>query len=180
MTISSTETTHLLSVLKRRFEENMQRHPGMLWEDILPKLNTTHLLSLFQMENTGGEPDVIDWDGNDEIVFIDCSIESPQGRRSVCYDSEALDARKEHKPAHSAIEWAQEMGVELLNEDFYKRLQKLGAFDLKTSSWLQTDTEIRKLGGAIFGDRRYGRVFIYHNGAQSYYAARGFRTCLKL
>ena len=173
----------LLRALKARFEKHISRHPGLDWAQVQQKLeaNPEKLWSLNEMERTGGEPDVI---GVDEttgaVIFCDCSTESPQGRRSLCYDREALDGRKANKPAGSALDMAAVMGVELLTEEEYRQLQKLGKFDAKTSSWLQTPPEIRKLGGAIFGDRRYDHVFIYHNGADSYYGARGFRASLRV
>lgn len=173
----------LLELLKNRFEKNTHRHTEMNWSDVQNKLIKVpdKLWSLQEMENTGGEPDVIAYDQQkDEYLFVDCSPETPKGRRSLCYDREALEARKDHPPKNSAIDVAKEMGAELLTEEQYYELQKLGEFDLKTSSWLKTPDEIRQLDGAIFGDRRYGRVFIYHNGAQSYYAARGFRCCLRV
>lgn len=173
----------LLELLKNRFEKNTHRHTEMNWSDVQNKLIKVpdKLWSLQEMENTGGEPDVIAYDQQkDEYLFVDCSPETPKGRRSLCYDREALEARKDHPPKNSAIDVAKEMGAELLTEEQYYELQKLGEFDLKTSSWLKTPDEIRRLEGAIFGDRRYGRVFIYHNGAQSYYAARGFRCCLRV
>ncbi|KYQ80189.1 hypothetical protein AWW73_17115 [Acinetobacter lactucae] len=173
----------LLELLKNRFEKNTHRHTEMNWSDVQNKLIKVpdKLWSLQEMENTGGEPDVIAYDQQkDEYLFVDCSPETPKGRRSLCYDREALEARKDHPPKNSAIDVAKEMGAELLTEEQYYELQKLGEFDLKTSSWLKTPDEIRQLDGAIFADRRYGRVFIYHNGAQSYYAARGFRCCLRV
>lgn len=173
----------LIELLKNRFEKNLHRHTEMNWSDVQNKLIKVpdKLWSLQEMENTGGEPDVIAYDQQkDEYLFVDCSPETPKGRRSLCYDREALEARKDHPPKNSAIDVAKEMGAELLTEEQYYELQKLGEFDLKTSSWLKTPDEIRRLDGAIFGDRRYGRVFIYHNGAQSYYAARGFRCCLRV
>ena len=178
-----TEDKELLKGLKARFEKNMNRHKGIAWADVQAKLeaNADKLRSLSEMEKTGGEPDVVGHDkATGEFVFYDCSAESPNGRRSLCYDSEALDARKEAKPADSAVNMAAAMGIELLTEAEYRALQKLGAFDTKTSSWLTTPAPIRKLGGAIFADRRYDTVFVYHNGAQSYYAARGFRGSLKI
>lgn len=181
--LSKTQSVELLSILKARFEKNMNRHADIKWTDVLAKLekNTDKLWSLDDMEQTGGEPDVVGFDTKTkEFIFFDCSAESPKGRRSVCYDRAALDARKEHKPANSAMDMAEEMGIEMLNEDQYRHLQTLGNFDNKTSSWVITPVEIRKLGGAIFGDCRYNQVFIYHNGADSYYAARGFRGVLKL
>ena len=173
----------LLAVLKTRFEKNMNRHKGLDWSKVQAKLeaNTEKLWSLNEMETTGGEPDVVGHDKKSgEYIFFDCSAESPKGRRSVCYDREALDARKEHKPKNSAIDIATAMGVELLTEEQYRELQKLGEFDTKTSSWVKTPAEIRKLGGALFCDRRYDTVFLYHNGAESYYAARGFRGSLRV
>jgi len=173
----------LLQTLKTRFEKNMQRHKGIEWTKLLAKLEADpdKLRSLDQMESTGGEPDVVGLDKKTgEYIFYDCSAESPNGRRSTCYDHEALEARKLHKPADSAINMAAEMGIEILSEEEYRELQKLGKFDTKTSSWLKTPADIRKLGGAIFGDYRYGTIFIYHNGADSYYAARGFRGSLKV
>lgn len=173
----------LLKILKARFEKNMNRHCGLEWANVQAKLesNIEKLWSLDGMEITGGEPDVVSYDKEtDEYIFFDCAPESPKGRRSVCYDHEALEARKEHKPGNSAIEMARDMGIELLNEEQYRELQQLGNFDTKTSSWIVTPTAIRKLGGAIFGDYRYGTIFIYHNGAESYYAARGFRGSLRV
>lgn len=173
----------LLSVLKTRFELNMNRHQSVVWTDVEEKLkkNPSKLWSLNEMEKSGGEPDVtVQLSKTGEYIFVDCSIESPKGRRSLCYDREALEARKEHKPSGSVIEMANEIGIEILTEEDYRELQKLGKFDLKTSSWVKTPTEIRKLGGAIFCDRRYDAVFTYHNGAESYYAARGFRGMLKV
>ncbi|MFA9559938.1 DUF4256 domain-containing protein [Evansella sp. AB-rgal1] len=173
----------LLFLLKARFEKNMDRHKGMEWTNVQAKLetNTEKLWSLNEMEQTGGEPDVVNYDENtDEYIFYDCSAESPKGRRSVCYDREALESRKKHKPENSAMDMAVSMGIEILTEEEYRELQKLGNFDLKTSSWVQTPDNIRKLGGAIFCDRRYDTVFMYHNGADSYYGARGFRGSLKV
>jgi len=173
----------LFDILRTRFEKNMGRHKGLSWDKVQSKLegDSAKLWSINEMEETGGEPDVIGFDKKSkEFIFCDCSAESPKGRRSVCYDPEALESRKEHKPRHSAVGMAEEMGVELLTEEQYHDLQKLGKFDTKTSSWVATPDEIRKLGGAIFGDWRFGRVFIYHNGAESYYAARGFRTLLRV
>lgn len=177
------EIESLLSALKTRFEKNMQRHRGIAWPDVRAKLegNAAALKSLSEMESTGGEPDVIGYDKSArEFTFCDCSAESPSGRRSYCYDREALDARKEAKPKNSAMQVAKEMGVELLTEERYRELQKVGEFDLKTSSWIKTPADVRELGGALFCDRRYGKVFVYHNGAQSYYAARGFRALLRV
>jgi hypothetical protein len=173
----------LLDTLRERFEKNMARHEGVAWARVRTKLEAApqKLWSLSELERTGGEPDVVGYDGNtDEYLFVDCSKESPGGRRSVCYDREALDARKQHKPEHSAVEMAAEMGAELLTEEQYRSLQELGEFDTTTSSWLRTPPSIRERGGAIFGDFRYGTVFVYHNGAQSYYAARGFRCFLRV
>jgi hypothetical protein len=181
--VSPAERSRLLNTLKGRFEKNMQRHKGLGWESVLAKLeaNAQKLRSLFDMENTGGEPDVVRYDkATGEFLFADCSAESPAGRRSLCYDREALDARKEAKPSGSAMEMAEAMGISLLTEAEYRYLQSLGPVDQKTSSWLLTPEPIRKLGGAIFGDFRYGQVFIYHNGVQSYYAARGFRGMLRV
>jgi hypothetical protein len=173
----------LLSVLKTRFEKNMNRHNGLEWANVQEKLvaNTEKLWSLNEMERTGGEPDVIGQDKKTgEYIFYDCSSESPKGRRSLCYDREALESRKENKPENNAVDMAAAIGIELLTEEQYRELQKLGNFDLKTSSWVKTPASIRKLGGAIFCDRRYDTVFVYHNGAESYYAARGFRGFLKV
>ncbi|RDW19657.1 DUF4256 domain-containing protein [Oceanobacillus chungangensis] len=173
----------LLISLKARFETNMNRHPGLKWEKIQAKLdaNSEKLWSLSEMEKTGGEPDVVGYDKEkDEYIFYDCSAESPKGRRSICYDREALESRKKHKPENSAIDMANSIGIEILTEEQYRQLQKLGNFDLKTSSWVETPSDIRKLGGAIFCDRRYDTVFMYHNGADSYYAARGFRGSLRV
>lgn len=173
----------LLRVLKARFEKNMSRHKGLEWATVQAKLeaNPEKLGSLHEMERTGGEPDVVGYDKKTgEHIFYDCSAESPKDRRSLCYDREALDSRKEAKPADSALDMAAAMGIDILTEEQYRELQKLGKFDLKTSSWLKTPPEIRKLGGAIFGDRRYDYVFMYHNGASSYYAARGFRGSLRV
>lgn len=179
--VSLAERVEFFSVLKGRFDKNANRHKGLDWANVKKKLeaNPEKLWSLNEMEITGGEPDVVGYDKkSDEYIFYDCSMESPKGRRSVCYDHEALESRKENKPGNSAVEMASEMGIELLTEGQYRELQKLGNFDLKTSSWVKTPTEIRKLGGAIFCDRRYNQVFVYHNGAESYYAARGFRGAL--
>jgi hypothetical protein len=171
----------LLSILKDRFEKNMSRHKGVDWAAVQSRLDADKLRSLGEMERTGGEPDVIGYDKKtDEYTFVDCSAESPKGRRSICYDRAALEARKEHKPANNALDMAAAMGIELLTETQYRDLQKLGSFDTKTSSWIQTPPAIRKLGGALFCDRRYDTVFVYHNGAESYYAARGFRGSLKV
>lgn len=181
--LSAAQQEELLSVLKARFEKNMNRHKGVEWSKVQAKLeaNTEKLWSLSEMERTGGEPDVAGYDKKTgEYIFYDCSAESPKGRRSICYDRKALDSRKEHKPANSAMDMAAAMGIELLTEEEYRELQKLGEFDTKTSSWVQTPSDIRKLGGALFCDRRYDHVFLYHNGAESYYAARGFRGSLRV
>jgi Protein of unknown function (DUF4256) len=181
--LPQTESEALLKTLKTRFEKNKNRHEALSWADVEAKLKMypEKLVSLYDMEETGGEPDVVGFDAEtDEYLFFDCSPESPKGRRSLCYDLEAWESRKEYKPQSNAIETAAEMGIELLNEVQYHDLQKLGKFDLKTSSWLQTPESVRKLGGAIFGDYRFGRVFVYHNGAESYYAARGFRGVLRV
>jgi hypothetical protein len=173
----------LLQILRARFEKNMNRHKSLEWAKVLTKLeaNTEKLRSLNEMERTGGEPDVVGHDKKTgEYIFFDCSAESPKGRRSVCYDREALESRKEHKPKDSAIDMAAAMGIELLTEEQYRDLQKLGTFDTKTSSWVTTPSDIRKLGGALFCDRRYDHVFVYHNSAPSYYAARGFRGSLRV
>jgi hypothetical protein len=180
----------LFQILEKRFEKNQSRHKGLHWVEVKAKLEAclsggktklNKIWSLNEMEETGGEPDVIAFDKEkDEYVFCDCSAESPKGRRSVCYDQDALESRKEHKPKNSAMGMAAEMGIELLTEEQYFELQKLGKFDTKTSSWVVTPAEVRKLGGAIFGDWRYGRIFIYHNGAESYYGARGFRGLLRI
>ena len=181
--LSSKHRAELLEVLKARFEKHKGRHKGLEWSEVQAKLeaNPGKLWSLGEMERTGGEPDVVAYDKKTgEFIFFDCSPESPDGRRSICYDREGLESRKEHRPANSAMDMAAEMGIGLLTEEQYLELQKLGEFDKKTSSWLIAAPEMRKLGGAIFGDRRFGRVFIYHNGAQSYYSARGFRGSLKV
>ena len=181
--LSADQRDELLSALKARFEKNINRHNGLQWPKVQAKLeaNPAKLWSLNEMERTGGEPDVVGLDTvSGEYIFYDCSAESPKGRTSVCYDREGLESRKEHKPANTAIDMAVAMGVELLTEEQYRELQSLGEFDLKTSSWLKTPADIRKLGGAIFGDRRFGRVFVYHNGAQSYYGVRAFRGVLRV
>ncbi|UOQ87403.1 DUF4256 domain-containing protein [Gracilibacillus salinarum] len=173
----------LLGVLKDRFEKNMERHQGYTWDKIKAKLeaDSDKMWSLNKMEETGGEPDVVEYDEHtDAYLFIDCSAESPKGRRSICYDREALESRKKHKPENTAMDMANEMGIVLLTEEQYRKLQKLGEFDKKTSSWVKTPEKIRNHGGAIFCDRRYDTVFTYHNGADSYYAARGFRGALKV
>lgn len=180
--LSKEEAQELLSNLEKRFQKFQHRHPKIEWQVVLEKLqkNPSKLIALFKMEETGGEPDVIAYDNKtSEITFADCSAESPKGRRSICYDHEALEARKQYKPEDSAVNMAEEMGVSLMDEQQYFELQKLGEFDLKTSSWLLTPTDVRSKGGALFGDRRFGRVFIYHNGAESYYGVRGFRGILK-
>lgn len=173
----------ILSALKARFEKNMNRHPGLEWSKVHAKLEARpeELRSLIEMERTGGEPDVVGYDKeSDEYTFCDCSAETPAGRRSVCYDREALESRKEHRPENSALDMATAMGIELLTEAQYRELQTLGKFDTKTSSWVKTPADVRKLGGALFCDRRYDQVFVYHNGAPSYYAARAFRGWLKV
>lgn len=172
-----------LQILKTRFENNMQRHPNIKWESVKARLETTDdkLEVIYKMEETGGEPDVVGFDEKTgEYIFCDCSEESPKGRRSLCYDQEALEARKEAKPKDSAINMAKNIGVEILTEEQYRNLQKLGEFDRKSSSWIETPEKIRKLGGATFADRRYDTVFVYHNGAESYYAARGFRGSVRV
>lgn len=181
--LSTQQQEELLGTLKVRFEKNMNRHKDLEWADVEAKLkgNTEKLWSLNEMERTGGEPDVVGHDNTTgEYIFYDCSAESPKGRRSTCYDREALESRKEHKPENSAVDMAAFMGIELLTEEQYRELQKLGNFDAKTSSWLKTPSEIRVLGGAIFADYRYGNVFVYHNGAESYYGVRGFRGSLRV
>ncbi|RCR67772.1 DUF4256 domain-containing protein [Larkinella punicea] len=181
--LSPEQREELLKLLKARFEKNMNRHAGIDWAKVQARLeaNPAKLWSLDDMESTGGEPDVVDYDQKtDEYIFYDCSAESPKGRRSLCYDHAALESRKENKPANSAVEMAADMGIELLTEEQYRALQQLGTFDTKTSSWIQTPAEIRKLGGALFCDRRYNTVFVYHNGAESYYAARAFRGSLRV
>ncbi|MCZ7540033.1 MAG: DUF4256 domain-containing protein [Anaerolineae bacterium] len=180
---SAEQREALLSVLRARFEKNMNRHEGLAWAEVQARLEAQpeKLWSLSEMERTGGEPDVVGHDRETgEYIFYDCSAESPKGRRSVCYDREGQEARKEHKPENNAIDLAAAMGIELLTEEQYRGLQQLGDFDTKTSSWVKTPSEIRKLGGALFADRRYGRVFVYHNGAPSYYSARGFRGSLRV
>lgn len=181
--LSSEQRQELFKVLKSRFEKNMNRHKGLKWEEVQARLegNPGKLWSLHEMEKTEGEPDVVGYDKKTgEYIFYDCSSESPKGRRSICYDHEALEARKEHKPENSAIMMASDMGIDILTEEQYRDLQKLGKFDTKTSSWIKTPSDIRKLGGAIFADYRYGNVFVYHNGAESYYGARGFRGSLRV
>ncbi len=190
--LSLVQRETLLSTLKNRFEKNMNRHKGLEWPDVQSRIEGTakgtsigtaaeKLWSLNEMENTGGEPDVVAYDNaTGAFIFFDCSVESPKGRRSVCFDEEALEARATFKPNNNAVGLANEMGIELLTEDQYRVLQQLGHFDTKTSSWIQTPADVRKLGGALFADYRYGKVFVYHNGAQSYYAARGFRGALRM
>lgn len=183
MPIPREQIVDIIAVLKERFETNMKRHSSLTWDTIQERLekNPEKLWSLNEMEKSGGEPDVIGYDEvADQFIFCDCSAESPKGRRSVCYDPEALESRKEHKPNSSALALAKEMGIEILTEEQYRNLQTLGSFDTKTSSWVSTPSEIRKLGGALFCDRRYNTVFVYHNGAESYYAARGFRGLLRV
>ncbi|GIP16156.1 hypothetical protein J40TS1_17980 [Paenibacillus montaniterrae] len=182
--LSPDQRDELLVILKARFEKNMDRHPGLEWPNVQARLEAAQpekLWSLYEMERTAGEPDVVGYDDQTgEYIFYDCSAESPKERRSLCYDRAALEARKQHKPQNSAIDVATEMGIELLTEEQYRELQRLGSFDLKTSSWVKTPDHIRKLGGALFCDRRYDTVFVYHNGADSYYGARGFRGLLKI
>jgi hypothetical protein len=181
--MNARQREELLATLQARFEKNMRRHKGLDWAKVQAKLEADgkKLRSLAEMESTGGEPDVVGFDKKTgELIFFDCSPESPKGRRSLCYDRAALESRKQHKPANNAVDVAAAMGVELLTEGQYRDLQKLGEFDTKTSSWVQTPVEIRKLGGALFCDRRYDTVFVYHNGAESYYAARGFRGSLRV
>jgi Protein of unknown function (DUF4256) len=181
--LSSAQREELFAILKARFEKHRTRHSHLQWDEVKARLeaNSEKLWSLSEMERTGGEPDVVGQDSSTgEYIFFDCSAESPKGRTSVCYDREALESRKEHKPKNSAVDLAMAMGIELLTEEQYYELQKLGEFDTKHSSWLKTPAEIRKRGGAIFGDCRFGRVFVYHNGAQSYYSGRGFRGSLRV
>lgn len=181
--LSPQQSQELLGILKDRFEKNSKRHPDLIWSDIQARLETApeKLWALDEMEVTDGEPDVVGQDPDTgEYIFFDCAAESPKGRRSICYDQQALDSRKEHKPKNSAINMAREMGISILNEQEYRQLQELGNFDIKTSSWIETPAEIRKLGGAIFADRRYNQIFVYHNGAESYYAARAFRGSLRV
>ncbi len=183
MKLSAEQREALLNTLKTRFEKNTHRHAGLEWAAVQAKLEASpdKLWSLSEMENTGGEPDVVGYDQEtDEYTFVDCSAQSPKGRRSICYDGQALEAREKHKPKTSALDMAAAIGIELLTEAEYFALQELGEFDTTTSSWVKTPPEVRKLGGAIFGDRRFGRVFIYHNGAESYYGARGFRGALRV
>ena len=181
--LSPEQREELLRALKARFEKNMDRHKDLEWAGVVAKLeaNAEKLWSLSEMERTGGEPDVVGYDkGTDEYIFYDCSEESPKGRRNVCYDREGLDSRKENKPENSAIDMAADMGIEILTEEQYRELQRLGNFDTKTSSWIKTPSDIRKLGGALFADRRYDSVFVYHNSAPSYYSSRGFRGSLRV
>lgn len=181
--LSPEQREELLITLKNRFEKNMHRHEGIEWIKVQERLeaNAEKLRSLWQMEETGGEPDVVGYDKHtSEYIFYDCSAESPKGRRSICYDPEAMNSRKEHKPENNAVGMAADMGIELLTEEQYRELQKHGSFDMKTSSWVKTPDNIRKLGGAIFCDRRYDTVFVYHNGAESYYGSRGFRGALRV
>lgn len=181
--LSTEQRNELIRTLKARFEKNLNHHLGLEWDKIEAKLEAEKekLWSLNEMDRTGGEPGVVGYDKQSgEYVFVDCSAESPKGRRSVCYDREALESRKEHKPENNAVEMAASMGIEILTEEQYRELQKLRVFDTKTSSWIKTPSEIRKLGGALFCDRRYNHVFTYHNGAESYYAARGFRGALRV
>lgn len=181
--LNAKQAEALIKILKARFEKNMHRHKGLDWDKVQIRLetNAAKLWSLNEMETSGGEPDVVGFDKKTgEVIFYDCSEETPKGRRSTCYDREGLDSRKEHKPENNAMDMAAAMGIELLREEEYRALQTLGNFDLKTSSWIQTPVKIRKLGGALFCDRRYETVFVYHNGAQSYYNVRGFRASLKV
>ena len=181
--LSSKQREDLLRTLKARFEKNMSRHKGLEWAKVQARLEAKaeKLWSLHEMESTGGEPDVVGQDKKTgEFIFYDCSAETPKGRRSICYDREGLESRKEHRPANTAVDMATAMGIELITEEQYQELQRLGEFDTKTSSWLNTPADVRELGGALFGDRRFGRVFIYPNGAQSYYAVRGFRGVVRV
>jgi len=183
--LTTEQREELLRILKARFQKNRNRHMGLEWAEVQAKLETTDskekLWSLYEMERTDGEPDVVGYDeATDEYLFYDCSPESPKGRRSLCYDRAALESRKKHKPQNNVLDVAAAMGIELLTEEQYRELQKLGTFDTKTSSWVKTPSDIRKLGGALFCDRRYDTVFVYHNGAESYYASRGFRGLLKV
>src|SRR5882757_7887157 len=183
VTITKRQSEEILTLLKARFEKNMNRHKGLEWAKVQAKLeaNAERLWSLHEMERSGGEPDVVGHDKKTgEYIFYDCSAESPKGRRSVCYDREALESRKEHKPENNALDMAAAIGIELLTEEQYRELQKLGNFDTKTSSWVKTPSDIRKLGGALFCDRRFGHVFLYHNGAESYYSGRAFRGSLRV
>lgn len=181
--LNPAQKSALIATLEQRFENNSTRHPHLMWSDVLQKLSKqdNKLCSLWYMEETGGEPDVVVLDSKDDtIIYVDCSKESPLGRRSICYDEAALQSRKEHKPAHSAIGMAKEMGIEILNETQFRLLQKMTLIDTKTSSWILTPKDIREKGGALFADYRYGHVFVYHNGAESYYAARGFRGFIEI
>lgn len=181
--LTQKQTQELFEILKQRFDKNITRHKGIEWSKVQEKLesNSQKLWSLNEMEKTGGEPDIVDYDqDSDQYIFFDCSEESPKGRRSLCYDKEALESRKENKPNGNVIDMANEIGIEILTEEEYRKLQKIGKFDNKTSSWIKTPSEIRKLGGSIFADFRYNNVFVYHNGASSYYSARGFRGSLKV
>lgn len=181
--LSAEQRDELLNVLKERFDKNMHRHENLEWEKIVSKLaeSDDKLWSLYEMERTGGEPDVVDYDeSTGEYIFVDCVKESPKGRRSLCYDREALEARKKHKPENSVMDMVREMGIELLTEEQYRKLQELENFDTKTSSWIKTPDDIRERGGALFCDYRYGHVFVYHNGADSYYSSRGFRGMLRV
>ncbi len=181
--LTAEQRSEILNTLKTRFEKNKNRHKGIDWANILAKLEkaSEKLISLYEMESTGGEPDVVGFDKKTgEYIFFDCSAETPKGRRSICYDQEALKSRKEHKPKNSAMQMAEDMGIDMLTEAQYRELQKLGAFDAKTSSWVKTPDAIRKLGGALFCDYRFGHVFTYHNGAESYYGVRGFRGALRV
>lgn len=181
--VSPKQAEELLTILKDRFEKNKNRHKGIEWNKVQSKLeaNPEKIWSLYEMERTGGEPDVVEYDKKtNEYIFFDCSAETPKDRRSICYDREAQNSRKENKPKNNAVDMATEMGIELLTEEQYRKLQELGEFDTKTSSWIKTPSEIRKLGGALFCDRRYNNVFLYHNGAESYYAARGFRGLVRV
>ena len=179
--LTTNQTDELINLLKERFEKNMNRHKNLSWDNIKPRLTDNKLISLFEMENTGGEPDVIGYDNQtNEYLYVDCSPQTPNGRLNTCYDQEALESRKKFPPENSAMEMAKKMGIELLTEEQYFDLQKLGEFDTKTSSWILTPPEVRKLKGALFCDRRYNKVFTYHNGADSYYSVRGFRGILKV
>jgi hypothetical protein len=179
--MSTKQYDELLNILRSRFEKHLGRHPGIAWAKVQARLEPKKLWSLNEMERTGGEPDIVGQDQKSgEFIFFDCSTESPAGRRSTCYDREALESRKENRPENSAVAMAEAMGIEMLTEEQYRALQKLGCFDTKTSSWIKTPADIRKLGGALFCDRRYDHIFVYHNSAQSYYAARGFRGLLKV
>lgn len=183
MILTKEQQTELLSILEKRFLKNIQRHPDISWDTVVDKLNKNSKIFevLFKMEETGGEPDVVQLsESTSNIIFVDCSKETPKGRRSICYDHEALESRKQYKPDDSAINMAAEIGIDMLDENEYFALQKLDEFDLKTSSWIKTPKDIRSRGGALFGDKRFGRVFIYHNGADSYYGVRGFRGMLRI